>query len=230
MFPLKDNIPARVFPVVNIGLIIVNIAAYVYAVSHGESTGSFLSEYGFVPARFLGHWDLLDFSAQLVPVYSSMFLHGSVLHLVGNMWMLWIFGDNVEDAMGHGRYLFFYLLCGMASVASQAFVLPLSTVPMIGASGAISGVLGAYFCLYPRARILTFVPIFIFLYLVEVPSYFFLGLWFFIQFLQGWANYSSSGGVASGVAWWAHVGGFVAGVLMVRLFIQSPVSKKGKRS
>jgi membrane associated rhomboid family serine protease len=137
-----------------------------------------------------------------------MFLHANLIHLISNMWMLWIFGDNVEDCMGHGRYLLFFLLCGVASVAAQALANPQSALPMIGASGAISGVLGAYFLTYPHARILTLLPIFILIYLIELPAYFFLGFWFIMQFVQG-SLYSLNSDqiVGGGVAWWAHVGG-----------------------
>lgn len=229
MFPLKDNIPARLLPIVNIGLIAVNLAVFLYVVAQGNAAGNVLSEHGFVSARFLAGSDFFMTPSRLLPVFSSMFLHGSVMHLVGNMWMLWIFGDNVEDIMGHGRYLLFYLLCGMVSVAAQGFAAPLSQVPMVGASGAISGVLGAYFCTYPRARILTFLPVFIFFYLVEIPAFFFLGLWFLLQFLQGWMQFSASAGGAGGVAWWAHVGGFAAGVLLIRYFRKKPAGEQGKR-
>ncbi len=228
MFPLKDDIPARLFPVVNIVLIGANLAAYWYVAAQGEAAGPFVVAHGFVPYRFLASADFLLAPARLLPVFSSMFLHGNILHLVGNMWMLWIFGDNVEDAVGHGRYLLFYLLCGMAAVAAQTLVAPGSAVPMVGASGAISGVLGGYFCTYPRARILTFLPVFIFFYLVEIPAYFFLGLWFLLQFAQGGLQYLIAG-TASGVAWWAHVGGFGAGVLLIRFFRKGPAARRGKQ-
>ena len=229
MFPLKDDIPARVVPVVNIALIAANLFSFLYTVAQGDSAGSFLFEHGFVPGRFLAHSGFFVAPGRFLPVFSSMFLHGGFMHLVGNMWMLWIFGDNVEDAMGHGHYLFFYLLCGVVSVAAQTLASPASLVPMVGASGAISGVLGAYFCTYPKAKILTFLPIFIFFYLVEVPAFFFLGLWFLLQFLQGWIQFSAEAGVTSGMAWWAHVGGFVAGVLLIRFFRKNYVGKQGQR-
>ncbi|MDH4321140.1 MAG: rhomboid family intramembrane serine protease [Desulfobulbaceae bacterium] len=228
MFPLKDDIPARLFPVVNIALIVANLVAYGYLAAQGAAAGPLFVEHGFVPARFLASADFVLSPARLLPVFSSMFLHGNILHLVGNMWMLWIFGDNVEDAMGHGRYLLFYLLCGMASVAAQTWVAPGSGVPMVGASGAISGVLGGYFCIYPRARVLTLVPIFIFFYLVEIPAYFFLGLWFLLQFAQGGLQILV-GAAASGVAWWAHVGGFGAGVLLIRFFRKGSAARRGKK-
>ncbi|MDH5299702.1 MAG: rhomboid family intramembrane serine protease [Desulfobulbaceae bacterium] len=224
MFPLRDDIPAKVFPVVNIGLIGANFFWFFYTLGQGGLADQFLTTYGFVPARFLAYSSLSPAPERILPLFSSMFLHGGLLHLVTNMWMLWIFGDNVEDAMGHGRYLAFYLLCGLGSVAAQTWAAPGSNLPMVGASGAISGVLGAYFLTYPRARILTLVPLLFFLYLVELPAFYFLGIWFLLQFLQGWAHlFNGESASLGGVAWWAHVGGFGAGVLLVRMF------RKGSR-
>ena len=220
MFPLKDNIQARTFPIVNIGLIVINIVFFVYQMSYGHRADQLIFTFGFIPERFFAEqaegW--LNISGFL-PVFSSMFLHANLIHLISNMWMLWIFGDNVEDCMGHGRYLLFFLLCGVASVAAQALANPQSALPMIGASGAISGVLGAYFLTYPHARILTLLPIFILIYLIELPAYFFLGFWFIMQFVQG-SLYSLNSDqiVGGGVAWWAHVGGFAAGVLFLQVF------------
>ena len=220
MFPLKDNIPAKNFPYVNIGLIAINIIFFVYELSYGHEVDRLINALGFVPARFLAqqaeNWIN---PAGFVPAFSSMFLHANLLHLVSNMWMLWIFGDNVEDCMGHGRYVLFFLLCGLASVGAQTISNPHSTIPMVGASGAISGVLGAYFLSYPHARILTLLPIVIFFYLIELPAYFFLGFWFVLQFLQGSLYSLNSDQVSGGgVAWWAHVGGFAAGVLLLWAF------------
>ena len=220
MFPLKDNIQARNFPIVNIGLIVINVAFFIYQMSYGPQVEQLIFTFGFIPARFFTQqaegW--LNPSGFL-PVFSSMFLHANLLHLISNMWMLWIFGDNVEDCMGHGRYLLFFLLCGVASVAAQAIANPQSAIPMVGASGAISGVLGAYFLTYPQARILTLLPIFILIYIVELPAYFFLGFWFVMQFMQG-SLYSLNAErlAGGGVAWWAHVGGFVAGVALLQVF------------
>ena len=235
MFPLKDNIQARNFPIVNIGLIIINIVFFIYQVTYGHMVDQLIYAFGFIPSRFFSQqaegW--LNPSGFL-PVFSSMFLHANLIHLISNMWMLWIFGDNVEDCMGHGRYLLFFLLCGVASVAAQAFANPQSSIPMIGASGAISGVLGAYFLTYPHARILTLLPIFILIYLIELPAYFFLGFWFLMQFVQG-SLYSMNADkmVGGGVAWWAHVGGFAAGVVLLQVFRckdwQRPVVKSEKK-
>lgn len=228
MFPLRDNIRARHFPAVNLWLIIVNIFCFLYEIKLGPHLQTFISAYGFVPARFFAQQaeNGLGFS-QFLPIFSSMFLHGNFIHLVSNMWMLWIFGDNVEDWMGHGRYLLFYLLCGVASVLAQTLSNPASVAPMIGASGAISGVIGAYFLLYPRAKILTFIPVFFFFYLVDVPAFIFIGLWFFMQFIQGTFHLLTVGAMAEGgIAWWAHVGGFGAGFLLVNLFRGWPRFKK----
>jgi membrane associated rhomboid family serine protease len=222
MFPLKDNIPARLPPTVNIALIVLNVVCFVYELQLGAEIEPFIQVYGFVPSRFTAQLEAEGMLSALVPVYTSMFLHGGFLHLFSNMWMLWIFGDNVEDSMGHLRYLVFYLLCGTISVFAQATAASSSTLPLVGASGAISGVLGAYFILYPKARVLTLLPIFILFYLVEVPAYVFLGLWFLLQILRGYSDFMSGvGGATGGVAWWAHVGGFFAGMILIWLFAES---------
>jgi len=235
MFPLKDNIPAKNFPIVNIGLIVINVIFFVYQVSYGRHVDQLTTALGFIPARFMAQQaeNFID-PTRFLPVFSSMFLHGNLFHLLSNMWMLWIFGDNVEDCMGHGRYLVFFLLCGIASVAAQTISSPGSMIPMIGASGAISGVLGAYFLTYPQARVLTLVPIIIIIYLIELPAYFFLGFWFVMQFIQGSLHsLNSTTEGTGGIAFWAHVGGFVAGVLLLGLFRQKdwqrPVFRTEKR-
>ena len=224
MFPIKDNISARRFPAVNLWLIAINFICFAYEISLRGELNDFIQAYGFVPARFMAARveNFLDLS-RFLPVFSSMFLHGSFLHLFFNMWMLWIFGDNVEDSMGHRRYLMFYLLCGSVSVFAQGFAGPTSTIPMVGASGAISGVLGAYFVLYPRAKILTLIPIFIIFYTIEIPAFVFLGIWLAFQFIKGYASQLAANGQAiGGVAWWAHVGGFLSGVILISLFRQNP--------
>ena len=227
MFPLKDDIPSRHFPVVNLLLIIVNILCFVYQLSLGQDMEGFIVAHGFVPVRFAAEQAGNGiFLASYGPIFSAMFLHAGLLHVFSNLWMLWIFGDNVEDRMGHGRYLLFYLLCGVGAAFAQFLANPQAQAPMIGASGAIAGVLGAYFLLYPRARILTFIPIFVLFYLVEIPAYFFIGFWFLMQFLQGAVQQVAVGRlVEGGVAWWAHVGGFVAGVLLLYLFKRGPEKK-----
>jgi membrane associated rhomboid family serine protease len=208
MIPLRDVIPSRTTPVVTITLIVVNSVVFLYQFLLGPAVESFIVNWALVPAAF--SW---------LTLVTSMFLHGSVLHFAGNMLFLWIFGDNVEDRMGHGRFIAFYLLCGAAAALAQTIADPQSFVPMVGASGAIAGVMGAYFVLYPHSRILTLVPIFFFIQLIEVPAIFFLGIWFLIQFISGVGSLATSTGQpAGGVAFWAHVAGFGAGVAAVGVF------------
>jgi membrane associated rhomboid family serine protease len=202
MIPLRDNIPSDRVPVVNYAIIAVNVAVFLYEASLGRHIEKFIFTYGLVPSHF-------SFSDLL----TSMFLHGGWGHLLGNMLFLYIFGDNVEDRLGHGRYLIFYLLCGIAAGAAQAVASPHADVPMVGASGAIAGVSGAYFLFFPTSRVLTLVPIFFFLQMVEIPAVFFLLVWFLWQLLSGVATLGQAGGMG-GVAFFAHVGGFVAGMLL----------------
>ncbi|HSH13581.1 MAG TPA: rhomboid family intramembrane serine protease [Desulfurivibrionaceae bacterium] len=222
MFPLRDDIPSRCYPVVNLGLILFCIVGFAYELWLGSALDGFIQTHGFVPARFAEQWAAGGLAEGLASVFTSMFLHGGLLHLFSNLWTLWIFGDNVEDSMGHSRYLLFYLLCGAISVFAQAAAAPEATLPMVGASGAISGVLGAYFVLYPRARVLTLVPVLIFFYLVEVPAYLFLGLWILMQVLRGYVEVlPANGELRGGVAWWAHVGGFFSGMVLIWLFAEN---------
>ena len=200
MFPLKDDIPSRHFPVVNLWLIIVNILCFAYQLSLGLELEGFITAHGFVPVRFAAEQAANAISlGSYLPIFSAMFLHGGLLHVFSNLWMLWIFGDNVEDRMGHGRYLLFYLFCGVAAAFAQFWANPQAQAPMIGASGAISGVLGAYFLLYPRARILTFIPIFILFYLVEIPASFLSASGFSCSFCKAqpskwrWAGWLRAG-------------------------------------
>jgi membrane associated rhomboid family serine protease len=205
MIPIRDVIPARTAPVMTIAIIVVNTLAFLFQVSlPRRELQAFVREWGLVPAAF--GW---------TTVVSSMFLHGGWLHYLGNMWYLWIFGDNVEDRMGHLRFVAFYLLCGVAASLGHVAVSPSSTVPTIGASGAIAGVMGAYFVLFPRSRILTLVPIVFVIQLLEVPAIFFLGFWFVLQLFSGVGSIAASSASAGGVAFWAHVAGFVAGAVLV---------------
>ena len=208
MFPLRDVIPSRTTQYVTVSIIALNALVFLYQLALGPNVEQFVIYYGLVPAAF--SW---------VTVFTSMFLHGGFLHVAGNMLYLWIFGDNVEDRMGHGRFLVFYLLCGTAAALAQTITDPQSVVPMVGASGAIAGVMGAYFVLYPRSRILTLVFILFFIQLVEVPAIFFLGIWFVMQFLSGVGSIArATGDPAGGIAFWAHVAGFAAGLSAVGLF------------
>jgi membrane associated rhomboid family serine protease len=209
MIPLRDIIPSRTTPYVTISLISLNVLVFLYELSIGRAVDAVTLYYGLVPAAF--SW---------VTVFTSMFLHGGILHVAGNMLYLWIFGDNVEDRMGHGRFLVFYLLCGVAAALAQTITAPDSVVPMVGASGAIAGVMGAYFVLYPKSRIVTLIPLFFFFQVIEVPAILFLGIWFLMQFVSGVGSIvtTAGGGPAGGVAFWAHVAGFVAGISGVIVF------------
>jgi Uncharacterized membrane protein (homolog of Drosophila rhomboid) len=185
---------------------------------------SFFMTYGVVPVHVYS-WPGSDepFSALLQPLFTSMFLHAGWLHLIGNMWYLWIFGDNVEDRLGHIRYLVFYFACGVGAGVVHILLNPNSTVPSVGASGAIAGVLGAYLVSYPFARILTLVPIFFFFQVIEIPALIVLGLWFVMQFFYGTASLTATTSAAGGgVAWWAHVGGFVIGIILVGRLARKP--------
>ena len=208
MIPLRDVIPSRSTPFVTIAIVVANAAAFAYQLSLGDRGQAFIFDYGLVPAEF-----------SVPTLVTSMFLHGGLMHVGGNMLYLWIFGDNVEDRMGPARFLVFYLLCGTAAALAQTWMVPSSQVPMVGASGAIAGVMGAYFLMYPRSRIVTLIPIFIFIQLVEVPAVVFLGIWFLIQFVSGVGTaMSPEAGITGGVAFWAHVAGFVAGLVAVPVF------------
>ena len=200
MIPLRDTIPSARVPVVNYALIAVNVAVFLYEASLGRRLEPFIYAHGLVPRDF-------SFTDLLI----SMFLHGGLMHLLGNMLYLYIFGDNVEDRLGHARFLVFYLLCGVAAGAAQAMANPNSTLPMVGASGAIAGVLGAYFLFFPSARVMTLVPIFLFVQVFEIPAVFFLFGWFVWQLGFGFASIGTRTG---GVAFFAHVGGFLAGMFL----------------
>lgn len=183
---------------------------FVWELFLGDAIEPVLANVAFIPARFWNGFLLID----VLTIFISMFLHGGWLHLGGNMLYLWVFGDNVEDRLGHGRYLLFYFLCGIAATLSHAFVNPVSRVPAIGASGAIAGVLGAYILMFPRARVTTLIPIFIFITIRELPAIFLLGVWFVIQLFVGVA---SLGAAEGGVAYFAHIGGFAFGMVLVVL-------------
>ena len=201
VIPLRDTIPSSRVPVVNYTIIGINVVVFLHEVTLGSRAESFLFTYGLVPREFT-----------LATLFTSMFVHAGWLHVLGNMLYLYIFGDNVEDRLGHVRYVLFYLLCGAAAGATHALTAVHSGVPVVGASGAIAGVSGAYFLFFPNSRVVTILPIFIFIQIVEVPAVFFLLIWFMWQLVSGVATL----GVASqgGVAVWAHVGGFIAGMIL----------------
>lgn len=222
MIPLRDTIPSRTVPIVRSAILAACVGVFVLQLLAGNGGKVLVDAFGFVPARLFHAAELGpgSFSLGLAGLFASMFLHGGLLHLAGNMLFLWIFGDNVEDALGHGRFLLLYLGSGVLAALLQGVIAPSSLVPMVGASGAIAGVLGAYFVLYPHARVVTLVPLFFLFPLVELPAFLFLLLWFLLQFWQGSAALVTSGkagAAAGGVAWWAHVGGFAAGIALLAL-------------
>jgi membrane associated rhomboid family serine protease len=228
MFPLKDDLPSRAAPIVTVSIITLNVLIFLYQLSlqlgislevdnpphAAETAQAFILEFGLIPCRIM---ELCPYPDDVAPpwvtVLSSMFLHGGIFHMAGNMLYLWIFGNNVEDTVGHTRFAIFYLLSGVAAAATQVFMNPASEVPMIGASGAVSGVLGAYLLLFPHANVLTLVIFGFFWRLVSIPAVVVLGFWIVVQILNGLGSF----GTAGGVAWFAHIGGFFAGMLLLML-------------
>ncbi|PYV72335.1 MAG: rhomboid family intramembrane serine protease [Acidobacteria bacterium] len=227
MFPIRDDQPRFSTPYVNYFIIALNVLIYVFfeipvQMQGGRHFEALIFQFGFVPEHLTGalagapHYSI---SASLLTIFTSMFLHGDLFHIIGNLWFLWIFGDNIEDYLGHFSYLIFYLLCGIAAALTFIAINPSSIVPTIGASGAIAGIMGAYILLYPRARVQTLVVLIVFITFWWLPAWVFLGYWFLIQFVAtsveaGAAAHHQTGGVAFA----AHVGGFVAGLLMIKLF------------
>src|SRR3972149_3100891 len=212
MFPLYDTVRSHRFPAINLILIVINALAFLYEIQMNPSAlKEFIFEWGLIPARLLS-----DPSTAWSTVFTSMFLHGGWFHIINNMLVLFVFGDNVEARMGGIRYLIFYLLCGVAAVLLQTYVLPSSDVPMIGASGAVAGVLGAYLILFPHSRIASLVPVLFIFTIIEIPAVIFLLFWFVSQLYSG--LFAIQGGGGSGIAWWAHIGGFLFGIIMVFFF------------
>jgi len=229
MFPIQDSVPSRSVPVVTRALILINVVVFFFELSLSrESIIQLFYLFGVVPARFTdpewaasigfpigSYWSLL----------THQFLHGGWLHIVANMWTLWIFGDNVEDRMGPLRFIIFYLVCGVLAALTQVLVTPNATIPSVGASGAIAGVLGAYLLFFPTARLIVLIPILFFPFFFELPAVIFLVLWFFIQLFSGTAMLASPQQVG-GIAFWAHMGGFIAGMLLCRFFVRRPVRRR----
>ncbi len=222
MIPIRDTAPSQNYPFVTLALIGANVLVYLIEMTQGPELNRFLHLYGLVPARYTvdriaAYYTLPQ---QLFAFFSFMFLHGGFWHLLGNMWSLYIFGDNVEDHLGPIRYIVFYLLCGLASGLSHMLLNLHSTVATIGASGAIAGVMGAYFLLHPNAKILTLIPIVFIPWFIEIPAFIFLGFWFVLQFINAAGSQAGSGGVA----WWAHIGGFICGMLFLKAFARLPAT------
>lgn len=222
MIPIRDTTPTRNVPIVNNVLIGINVVVFLVELMHGSGNEfqRLLYNWGLVPARFsIPGWDTGAIpTPKSLTFITFMFLHGGFFHLLGNMWSLYIFGDNIEDRLGPLRYALFYILCGIASAVTHIAFNAHSTAPTIGASGAVAGVMGAYFLLHPRSKILTLIPIIIIPLFFEIPAYVFLGFWFLLQLFNAGASY----GAASGIAWWAHIGGFVCGMLFLNLIGKLP--------
>ncbi|HUF18377.1 MAG TPA: rhomboid family intramembrane serine protease [Thermoanaerobaculia bacterium] len=231
MIPLRDTLPTRIRPRVNHALIVSNLLVFAAQVFTGQHAEVYIRAFGFTPARFFHPASFGDGILEVsVTLVTSLFMHGGLLHIGGNLLYLWIFGDNVEERLGHGKYLLFFIACGTAGSLTHAFFFPLSEVPSIGASGCIAGVLGAYLVLFPHARIVTFFPLIVYWALAELPAIVLLPIWFVMQFLNGWLSLASAQGVqeVTGVAWWAHIGGFLFGAA-VGLWVRAGRDGVGSR-
>jgi membrane associated rhomboid family serine protease len=216
MIPIRDAIRSKNFPAVNVIIIVINVLAFLWELFQGPDLREAFYLFGIVPIRYSDPEISIQFTKfqQFLPFLTSMFLHGGLFHILGNMWFLYIFGDNIEDRLGHIRYFIFYLFCGVVAGFVQLYTSWNSKIPTIGASGAISGVMGAYLLLYPRSRILTLIPIFFFFQFVELPAFIFLGYWLLIQLFSAGLTPRNVGGIA----FWAHIGGFIAGLILVKIF------------
>ena len=215
MIPLRDSARSRTFPVVNVSLIVLNFLVFFKEISlSNQALNQLTFTYGLIPSRTLAQLATEASLLALTPFITAMFLHANWLHIIGNMLYLWIFGDNVEDQVGHLPYLFFYILVGVAGSIVYCLANPGSQVPLIGASGAIAGILGAYFVSYPKAKVLTLLPLVFFITIVEIPAIWFLLFWFVMQLFNSFAASLA----ADSVAWWAHIGGFVTGAVLIKLF------------
>lgn len=219
MIPLRDSIPSQRFPIVNTLVIVLNVLVFLFELSMGSNAlNRFILAFGLVPVRF----ELIGGLTPWLTIFTSMFLHGGWAHLIFNMLALYIFGDNVEDRMGHFGYTIFYLLGGTIAALAHVWSDPVSQVPTVGASGAIAAVLGAYIVLFPRSRVLTLIPIFFFFSVFEIPAVVYLGFWFLLQLLNGAFALTANTFQSGGVAWWAHIGGFLAGAILVWVFARRP--------
>lgn len=214
MFPLRDSTPSGTFPLITYLIIVINVVVFLVELTMGDrQLEQFFKSFGLVPELFLQQFGPYE----IFTLFSCMFLHGGWMHLISNMWALFIFGDNIEDRLGHFGYLTFYLACGVCAGLTQVAMSHGSTTPTIGASGAIAGVLGGYIICYPTARVLTAIPILFIIRLIEVPATIYLGFWFISQFFTGFASIGRETGEEGGIAWWAHVGGFIAGSVLVKV-------------
>lgn len=214
MIPLRDSTPSSRFPLMTIIIILINLGIFIFEISVGsEGMKQILYVFGLIPARYTGYEvPILSY----LPFLTSMFLHGSWMHVIGNMWILWLFGDNVEDRMGRGGFVLFYLFCGVIAALTHYYVNPASNVPVVGASGAVAGVMGAYFLMFKHARVLTFIPPF---FLFNLPAVIYLGFWALSQLYSGTTGLLNSSN-AGQIAFWAHIGGFLAGMILYRFFLR----------
>lgn len=221
MIPIRDRNPSGVFPIITVSIIALNVLVFFFELSLGHRLDEVLFQYGVVPLKIFSPADIPDTTVvnTYFPFLTYMFFHGGFIHLIGNMWYLWIFGDNVEDALGRIKFILFYLICGIGSAAVHVYFNKQSGFPCIGASGAIAGVLGAYMVTFPRARVLVIIPLFIVWQMAELPAIVVLGFWFIIQFFIGAASISAA--QSGGVAWWAHIGGFVLGIILIKILPKS---------
>ncbi len=213
-FPLKDENPTKTFPFMTVLIIVANVIVFLIELAYGHNRGYLIAKYGVIPYEITHAVDINPtvFLGPYINLITSLFLHASFWHILGNMWFFWIFGNNIEDVVGHFKFLIFYLLGGIAASLMQILLTASSTIPVIGASGAVSAILGAYMIKFPRARVKTLLFIFIFVTVINVPAITFIGIWFFIQLL------SSLGAARGNVAWYAHIGGFLFGLFTIRLF------------
>lgn len=230
MIPIKDTIPSKQFPIVNWIIILLNLGVFIFELTLNSSQlTAFFYHYGLVPSRVVS--EIVQNKAGLdinifTPFFTNMFIHGGFLHILGNMWVLYIFGDNVEDRMGSIRYLFFYLISGILASLTHFVLNAGSTVPAIGASGAIAGVMAAYMFLFPNSKVITLIPLFFILPLfIPIPAFIFIGLWFILQLFSG-AVHLVAHDAATGIAFWAHVGGFLAGMFLYRYFLRKKVKRQ----
>ncbi|WP_027722220.1 rhomboid family intramembrane serine protease [Maridesulfovibrio zosterae] len=221
MFPIRDNVPCLIIPYVLRGIILINIAVFIFELLlTPQARLALFHLLGVVPARFLNpEWAVAAGYPEngTMPLFTYMFLHSSWLHIIINMWMLWIFADNIEDAMGHWRFIIFYLACGLIAIGVQMLLDPTASAPVIGASGAVAGIMGAYLMLYPHAKVLTLFPIIIIPIFLRIPAALFLGLWFALQLISGISDHFAE--TTQKIAWAAHIGGFIAGMIMIRFFV-----------
>jgi len=226
MIPIRDTVSSGTRPVVTYGFIAINTIVFLLQLGSGLNNEHVLYVYGLVPAKYTIDSISVYFSMlnHIISFFSYMFLHSGFLHFAGNMLFLFVFGDNIEDSLGHFKYFMFYILCGIVSGMFHIALNPLSKIPTIGASGAIAGIMGAYFLLFPKSKILTIIPIIIIPFFIEIPAFIFLGGWFLIQFY----NVAGQGGVSQ-IAWWAHIGGFISGMVLIRLNRYLPEAEPGKR-